>query len=137
MLDKQARSEMAALVQQIAGGDPDMTEARLKEIIDDVIMERSLKEHMNLEAKKEAAAALYASVRGMDELEELIADPDITEIMVNGPDEIFVEKAGRILRHEGSFESREKLEDVIQKIAASSNRLISTSSPIADARLND
>ncbi|MCR4721722.1 MAG: CpaF family protein [Lachnospiraceae bacterium] len=137
MLDKQARSEMAALVQQIAGGDPDMTEARLKEIIDDVIMERSLKEHMNLEAKKEAAAALYASVRGMDELEELIADPDITEIMVNGPDEIFVEKAGRILRHEGSFESREKLEDVIQKIAAGSNRLISTSSPIADARLKD
>ncbi len=128
---------MAALVQQIAGGDPDMTEARLKEIIDDVIMERSLKEHMNLEAKKEAAAALYASVRGMDELEELIADPDITEIMVNGPDEIFVEKAGRILRHEGSFESREKLEDVIQKIAAGSNRLISTSSPIADARLKD
>jgi len=137
MLDKQARSEMAMLVQQIAGGDPDMTEARLKEIIDDVIMEHSLREHMSLETKKEAAAALYASVRGMDELEELIADPDITEIMVNGPDDIFIEKEGRLLRHEGSFESREKLEDVIQKIAAGSNRLINESSPIVDARLKD
>ena len=137
MLDKKLRSEMASLVQQVAGGDPDMTEARLKEVIDDVIMEHSSREHMTLEEKREAAAALYASVRGMDELEELIADPDISEIMVNGPDDIFVEKAGRIIRHEGSFESREKLEDVIQKIAAGSNRLINESSPIADARLSD
>jgi len=137
MLGKKVRSEMASLVQQIAGGDPDMTEARLKEIIDDVIMERSSREHMTLAEKKEAASALYASVRGMDELEELIADPEITEIMVNGPDDIFVEREGRILRHEGSFESREKLEDVIQKIAAGSNRLINESSPIVDARLKD
>ncbi|MCR5431885.1 MAG: CpaF family protein [Lachnospiraceae bacterium] len=137
MLGKKVRSEMASLVQQIAGGDPDMTEARLKEIIDDVIMERSSREHMTLAEKKEAASALYASVRGMDELEELIADPKITEIMVNGPDDIFVEREGRILRHEGSFESREKLEDVIQKIAAGSNRLINESSPIVDARLKD
>lgn len=137
MLDKRLRSEMASLVQQVAGGDPDMTEARLKEVIDDVIMEHSSREHMTLEEKREAATALYASVRGMDELEELIADPDITEIMVNGPDDIFVEKAGRIIRHDGSFESREKLEDVVQKIAAGSNRLINESSPIADARLKD
>ncbi len=128
---------MASLVQQIAGGDPDMTEARLKEIIDDVIMDHSQRDHLTLSEKKEAAAVLYASVRGMDELEELIADPDITEIMVNGPDDIFVEKAGRLLKHEGSFESREKLEDVIQKIAAGSNRLINESSPILDARLKD
>ncbi len=137
MLDKQVRREMASMVQQIAGGDPDMTEARLKEIIDEVVLDRSAKEHLSLSEKKEAAAALYASVRGMDELEELISDPEITEIMVNGPDDIFIEKAGRLLRHEGSFESREKLEDVIQKIAAGSNRLINESSPIVDARLRD
>ncbi|MCR5829344.1 MAG: Flp pilus assembly complex ATPase component TadA, partial [Lachnospiraceae bacterium] len=128
---------MACLVQQIAGGDPDMTEARLKEIIDDVIMEQSSRVHLSLEEKKEAAIALLASVRGMDELEELIADPEITEIMVNGPDDIFVEKEGRLIRHKGSFESREKLEDVIQKIAAGSNRIINESSPIVDARLKD
>ena len=137
MLDRQSRREMASLVQQIAGGDPDMTDARLKEIIDDVILDRSSVRHMTLAEKKEAAVAIYASVRGMDELEELIADPEITEIMVNGPEDIFVEKAGRLLRHNGSFESREKLEDVVQKIAAGSNRSINESNPIVDARLRD
>jgi len=137
MSDKDARREMVRRVQELAAMDPDITDEGLEHIIDEVVMERSNRCHMTLAQKREASAALMACVRGMDELEVLIADPQITEIMVNGPDDIFIEKDGRIYKHNGSFESLQKLEDVVQKIAAGANRIINESSPIVDARLAD
>jgi len=80
---------------------------------------------------------VFSSVRGLDVLQELIDDREITEIMVNGTDDIFIERAGRITRFDGCFESMEKLEDVVQKIAAGSNRIINEASPVVDARLPD
>lgn len=70
-------------------------------------------------------------------MQELLDDNSITEIMVNGTDDIFVERAGAIKRRDISFDTREKLDDVVQKIAAGSNRIINEASPIVDARLAD
>lgn len=81
--------------------------------------------------------AVYSSIRGLDVIQELIEDPDITEIMVNGSDNVFIERDGRLERVDVCFESREKLDDVVQKIAAGSNRAVNEASPIADARLAD
>ncbi|MBQ0059187.1 MAG: CpaF family protein [Lachnospiraceae bacterium] len=80
---------------------------------------------------------LFDSMRGLDVLQELIEDDEVTEIMVNGPDHIFVEKAGQICSWQKHFESREKLEDVIQRIVGDCNRVINERTPIADARLPD
>ena len=84
-----------------------------------------------------ARSLVYASVRGLDIIQELIDNHDVTEIMVNGSDDIFYEQGGRISRFDGCFESMNKLEDVVQKIAAGANRIINEASPIVDARLSD
>jgi pilus assembly protein CpaF len=80
---------------------------------------------------------IFHSIRKLDILQQLVDDPKITEIMVNGTDCIFIEKEGRLYRFNGRFESREKLEDVVQQIVASCNRVVNESSPIVDARLEN
>lgn len=78
---------------------------------------------------------IFYSIRRLDILEELTEDPSVTEIMINGPDNIFIEKAGRIIRWDKTFESKDKLDDIIQQIVAACNRTVNESSPIVDARL--
>ncbi len=80
---------------------------------------------------------LYDSFRGLDVLQPLVDDRTITEIMINGHDEIFVEKDGQVTRLPVRFESRERLEDIIQTIVSGVNRVVNESSPIVDARLKD
>lgn len=81
--------------------------------------------------------AVFYSLRKLDVLQELVDDPEISEIMVNGPDNIFYEKKGQIHRFEGHFSSEEKMEDVIQQIVGRHNRVVNQSSPIVDTRLSD
>ena len=107
------------------------------EIIDDVIRAYSKVKYMPVSDRLRARSLIYASVRGLDIIQELIDNHDVTEIMVNGTDDIFYEQNGRIFRFDGCFESLNKLDDVVQKIAAGSNRIINEASPIVDARLSD
>ena len=92
---------------------------------------------MPLEEKKRLRQELFHSIRRMDVLQDLLEDPEVTEIMVNGPDNIFMEKAGSLARYPGKFSSPEKLEDVIQQIVGASNRVVNTASPIVDCRLEN
>ena len=92
---------------------------------------------MPLEEKKRLRQELFHSIRRMDVLQDLLEDPEVTEIMVNGPDNIFMEKAGSLARYPGKFSSPGKLEDVIQQIVGASNRVVNTSSPIVDCRLEN
>ncbi len=78
---------------------------------------------------------VFNSLRRMDILQELLEDESITEIMVNGPKDLFVERAGKLTRYEGSFESERKLLDIAQQMAAGSNRRINEACPITDTRL--
>ena len=78
---------------------------------------------------------LFDSFRRLDILQELVDDPEVTEIMVNGKDHIFVERSGRLERWDRSFEQVEQLEDMIQQIVSKINRVVNVSRPIADARL--
>ncbi|MCM3172787.1 ATPase, T2SS/T4P/T4SS family [Paenibacillus sp. MER 99-2] len=80
---------------------------------------------------------LYDSFRGLDILQPLVDHPDITEIMINSHKEIFVEQAGEVSRITLEFESKERLEDIIQMIVSGVNRIVNESSPIVDARLKD
>ena len=106
-------------------------------MIDDLILNQSGKTVFSLKEKVELRQELFCSVRKLDVLQELIEDESVTEIMVNGPDAIFVERAGKLTRWNKTFTSKEKLEDVIQQIVGRCNRVVNESMPIVDARLEN
>lgn len=114
-----------------------MEDEELSELIDREIFALSEQQNLLLKEKIKLHRELFDSFRRLDILQELVDDPEITEIMVNGPTEVFLEKHGKIEHWEKCFESREQLMDLIQQIVSGVNRIVNTSSPIADARLSD
>lgn len=115
----------------------EQTDEEVRELIERCILELSGERFISLEEKRRLAREVFLSIRKLDFLQELIDDESVTEIMVNGPDAIFIEKNGRLYRAEERFESGEKLENVIQQIVASCNRVVNEASPIVDARLEN
>lgn len=115
----------------------EQTDEEVRELIERCILEVSREHFISLEEKLKLAREVFLSIRKLDFLQELIDDESITEIMVNGPDAIFIEKNGKLYRAEERFESEEKLENVIQQIVASCNRVVNEASPIVDARLEN
>ncbi len=93
--------------------------------------------YLSMDEKKEVIQRTFYAIRKLDVLQEILEDQEITEIMVNGPDQIFIEKQGRIEPYPKKFLSKEKLEDVIQQIVGKVNRTVNESSPIVDVRLQD
>lgn len=114
---------------------PDMTEEELEERITDMIKQSTLV--MSVREKETVGTEVYNSIRKMDILQELLEDDTVTEIMINGYSSIFVERSGKISRWNKYFESTQRLEDVAQRIAALSNRIVNESVPIMDTRLSD
>lgn len=106
-------------------------------LIDRIILDSQELQYMALEKKVNLRQKLFYSVRRLDVLQELIEDDTVTEIMVNGPNQIFIERQGRIQKWEKKFTSQQKLEDVIQQIVGKCNRVINESMPIVDARLEN
>ena len=115
----------------------DMEDEELTELIYEVLQEVSQEEYLPLDQKTMLGKELFNAFRKLDLLQEFLEDNDITEIMINGTQNIFIEKAGRISQSDKRFLSADKLEDVIQQIVAGSNRLVNEASPIVDARLAD
>lgn len=107
------------------------------ERIDEEVLIATRDKPVDLSMKKRIRTELFHAIRKLDVLQELIDDPDITEIMVNGKDRIFIEKDGRIHRYAAQFETKERLEDVIQQMVGACNRVVNEASPIVDARLMD
>lgn len=110
---------------------------QLLELIHNVLETRGRERHIPLKEKAVLGKELFNAFRKLDILQELIEDDDITEIMINGTDNIFIEKNGRLYQLQKRFVSRTKLEDVIQQIVAGANRIVNEASPIVDARLED
>ncbi|HIX30283.1 MAG TPA: Flp pilus assembly complex ATPase component TadA [Candidatus Blautia stercoravium] len=107
------------------------------ELIDELMSGYCKTAYLSISQRQSLRKELFQSVRKMDILEELLEDDSITEIMVNGWDRVFIERGGRIFPWNKSFSSPEKLEDVIQQMAARCNRVINTMQPIVDARLKN
>lgn len=117
--------------------DNDISDEQLYDTIDRVINEYSKKEYISIRDKQRLRMSIFNTIRRLDILQELVDDSSITEIMVNGPDKIFIEKHGAVCLCEKSFESKQKLEDVIQQMVSHSNRIINEACPIVDSRLPD
>ena len=115
----------------------ELSDQEILDTIDEIILNQMRDSCMALKEKVQLRQELFYSVRKLDVLQELIEDETVTEIMVNGPDTIFVERAGKLTRWHKSFTSREKLEDVIQQIVGKCNRVVNESMPIVDARLEN
>jgi pilus assembly protein CpaF len=90
---------------------------------------------LTAKSKKELVQEIYHSIRGLDLLQPLVDDRTISEIMINGYQDIFIERDGRVSRYAGEFESEERLADLIQQIVGKVNRIVNESSPIVEARL--
>ena len=109
----------------------------LTRLIYRVLKEASEEEYLSLAEKTALGRELFNAFRKLDVLQEFLEDDRITEIMINGTQNIFYERDGKIFQSDRRFISRDKLEDVVQQIAAGSNRLVNEASPIVDARLTD
>ena len=122
------------LVERLENTWKDLDEDVL-EVIDEILHQHGKKKYLPIAQRESLRNALFMSVRRMDILEELLENDDVTEIMSNGWNKIFIEKDGKIEAFEKSFSSPEKLEDVIQQMASKCNRVINMLQPIVDARL--
>ncbi|MFD0961193.1 CpaF family protein [Paenibacillus chungangensis] len=114
-----------------------LSDEELMTTAESVVMEWSHQHPLTASEKVGYVRRLFHSFRGLDILQPLMEDPEVNEIMINNHEEIFVERAREISRLAASFESREKLEDLIQSIVAGVNRIVNESTPIVDARLKD
>ncbi|WP_432663220.1 CpaF family protein [Wukongibacter baidiensis] len=115
----------------------DPTDEDIENTITDAVFEKSKEYYMTVTEKQEIIRIIFNSMRRLDILQPLIEDKSITEIMINGPKNIFIERKGRVIKLDAAFEDEKKLENIIQSIVAKVNRTINESSPTADARLPD
>ena len=115
----------------------DLSDDDIREVISAVIAEKSQEQYISLSEKKLIFDGIFNAMRGLDILQPLVDDPSVTEIMINGPHNVFIEQNGMLFKKEISFGTDERLENVIQNIVAKVNRTVNESTPIADARLQD
>ena len=115
----------------------ELSDEEIRSIIDDLVLGFSHENYLTVSERNTLSRELFSSVRKLDILQELIDDKDVTEIMVNGPERIYVEKNGQMRLWERTFSSREKLEDVVQQIVGNCNRVVNERKPIVDARLSN
>lgn len=113
----------------------EMEDEAVQELVENEVWLMGKETYIPLAEKKRLCREIYYAIRKYDVLQELLEDETVTEIMVNGPDYIFIEKEGRLQQWQTAFESEDKLLDVIQQIVAKANRVVNESSPIVDARL--
>ncbi len=115
----------------------DYGDSEVGDLIDEELLESPEMIRLTVEQRLRLKKELFDSMRRLDVLQFFVEDASVTEIMINGMDHIFVERGGRLARLELSFESKERLKDVIQQIVAGCNRVVNEASPIVDARLAD
>jgi len=117
--------------------DSSVTDEELLRLIENELFGRERVRRMTAGERRSAVMRLFHSFRGLDALQPLLEDPEITEIMINSHQEIFVEKRGELQHVNLGFESSERLENLIQSIVGQVNRIVNEASPIVDARLPD
>lgn len=114
-----------------------LSEEEVRELIDEQIQAESKRQYLDVSIREQLRKEIFQSVRQLGILQKLIEDPEITEIMVNGTNGVFVEKEGKLKKLDIQFGSKEKLTHIIRQITSECNRVVNEASPIVDARLSD
>ncbi len=115
----------------------DVSDVEIIQLIREKIIEKSKQLPVSLKERQVIETHVFNSLRKLDVLEDLLSDEDITEIMINGPKNIFIEKNGQVMKSKECFSSEEKLNDIIQSIVANANKIVNETNPIVDTRLKD
>lgn len=129
--------ELAQAVMEEMDLSEELDDSELLARIDQVLLRESRRRMLPVQQRAYYRKRIFDSFRGLDVLQELLEDPSVTEIMVNGGKNIFLERKGELCRFDQNFSSPEKLEDVIQRMVSRVNRVVNTASPLVDARLED
>lgn len=114
-----------------------MSDEELEEKIEQVVVQQIGGRYCSIEQRLDIIQQVYSSIRGFGLLDSIIKDDTITEVMINGPDNVFIEQNGRLFKLDKQFESQRRLEDVIQRIVALAGREVNQANPICDTRLPD
>ena len=114
-----------------------LSDPELEAAIEEIVLQRLSDQYYPIEFRASVIDQVYSSIRGFGVLDSIIKDDTITEVMINGPDHIFIEQNGRVRRLEQRFESTRRLEDVIQRIVGLAGREVNQANPICDTRLPD
>ncbi len=115
----------------------DVSDEELQEFINTKMKQLPESRYMTISDISSISDMVFNSIRGLGLLDDIMNDESITEIMINGPDNIFVEKAGRLTKLDAKFENEKKLEDVIQRIVGTAGREVNQANPIVDTRLKN
>ena len=114
-----------------------MSDEELEEKVEEIVAQRLSGRYCSIEQRLSIIQQVYSSIRGFGLLDSIISDDTITEVMINGPDNVFIEQNGRLFKLDKQFESQRRLEDVIQRIVALAGREVNQANPICDTRLPD
>ena len=114
-----------------------LEDEELEEQIEEIVNGRIGDTYCSIEQRLSIVQQIYSSIRGFGLLDSIISDDTITEVMINGPDNIFIEQSGRLFKLDKHFESQRRLEDIIQRIVGLAGREVNQANPICDTRLPD
>ncbi|MCM1325793.1 MAG: CpaF family protein [Bacteroidales bacterium] len=131
------KNELRRKVQERMNYGRDFSDEEVEETIDEVLMEQENLEVCPVHVRRRLRKELFDSLRRLDMLQKFVDDSSVTEIMINGPQHIFIEQKGQLKKLDVGFDSMEKLQNVIQQIVAGCNRVVNEASPIVDARLQN
>ena len=129
--------EIKAIINRNIDLKKDLSDEEIEEIITKAVFEKSRDTYLSVSDKQFLISFIFNAMRRLDIIQPLLDDHAVTEIMVNGPENIFIEREGRISKLNLAFVNKEKLEDVIQTIVSKVNRTVNEASPLVDARLED
>ncbi len=114
-----------------------MGDEELEAQIEKVVFEKTSSGYISIEQRLSIVRQVYSSIRGLGLLDSIISDDSITEVMINGPENVFIEKNGRVVKLNKQFENQRRLEDIIQRIVGLAGREVNQANPIVDTRLPD
>ena len=114
-----------------------LSDEELQENVESIVNERLQGQYVSIEQRISIVEQVYSSIRGFGLLDSIISDDTITEVMINGPENVFIEQSGRLFKLDKQFESQRRLEDIIQRIVGLAGREVNQANPICDTRLPD
>ena len=115
----------------------DLKEEMIADTVQRVVAQKERESGFSYSTWKVAEEILYNSLKKLDVIESLMQDEEVTEVMINGPEHIFYEKRGCLYPFSESFESEQRLREIIDQIVGEHNRRVNTRTPIVDTRLKD
>ena len=114
-----------------------MSDEELEARVEEIAAEKLRGYYCSIQERVSIVQQVYSSIRGFGLLDSIISDDTITEVMINGPENVFIEQNGRLFKLDKQFESQRKLEDIIQRIVGLAGREVNQANPICDTRLPD